>query len=123
MSPSAVLKTVKQRYPELKKLPRAKLRLVEEALVYASQISIHEELLSDQEHQELLKKISPSGISPGNSLRAYRLRANLTQQELAKRSGIPQANISAMERGQRPMGLNMAKRIADILKCDYKKLI
>jgi len=121
MSPSAVLKKVKERFPELKELPKAKLRLVEEAVKYASEISLLSELASDDEHAALMKKLGP--ITPGRSLRAYRYREELNQSELAKKSGIPQANISAMENGKRPIGLNIAKRLAEILNCNYKRLI
>lgn len=124
MSPSSVLKKVKENYPELDKLPKAKLRLVELALVFANRLGTKDELISQQEHDDLMAKIAPKGgITPGNSLRAYRYREEFTQSELAKKSGIPQANISAMESGKRPIGLNIAKRLAEILNCDYKKLI
>jgi len=124
MSPSSVLKKVKENYPELNKLPKAKLRLVELALVFANRLGTEHELISQKEHDELIAKIGPKGgFTPGNSLRAYRYREELTQAELAKKSGIPQANISAMEKGKRPIGLNIAKRLADILNCDYKKLV
>lgn len=121
MSPSAILKKVKARYPELKELPKAKLKLVEEAVKYASELSFSDDLVSDEEHAELMRKLGPN--TPGRSLRAYRFREELTQSELAKKSDIPQANISAMENGKRPIGLNIAKRLAGILNCDYKKLI
>lgn len=124
MSPSAVLKAVKVRYPELEKLSKSKLRLVEKALVYANALALNEELLSSREHEELLNQISPKGgLTSAHSLRAYRSREDLTQQELSKKSGISQANISAMEKGRRPIGLSVAKKLAEILNCDYKKLI
>lgn len=122
MSPSAVLKKVKEQYPELAELPRAKLRLVENALVYASKLSSYD-LISENEHHELMEKILPGDPTPGSSLQAYRYREELTQQQLAKKSGISQANISAMEKGRRPIGLQVAKKLAEILNCDYKKLV
>lgn len=124
MSPSAILKSVKKRFPELDELPRAKLKLVEQALVYASELSLHEDLLSDRDHAELMSKLAGEKMTfPGSSLRAYRLREDLTQEDLARKSGIPQANISAMEKGRRPIGLITAKKLATILGCDYKKLV
>ena len=39
----------------------------------------------------------------GLDLRLMRVRAGITQYELAKRSGIHPARISEMERGQRPI--------------------
>jgi transcriptional regulator with XRE-family HTH domain len=44
-------------------------------------------------------------------------------QELAQRARIPQSNISAMEKGVRPIGLKSAKKLARILHCNYKKLV
>ena len=122
MSPSAVLKKVKEQYPELAELPKAKLRLVESALLYASTLSSHD-LLTEKEHDELMERILPGGPTPGRSLQAYRYREELTQQQLAKKSGISQANISAMEKGKRPIGLKVAKKLADILNCRYQKFI
>ncbi len=124
MTAITVLKNVKKRFPSLRDLPKGKLRIVEEALVYAAGLGTDEELISDGENRALLKKLEfPGGITPANSLKAYRIREDLTQQELAKKSGIPQSNISAMEKGTRPIGLKTARKLADILRCHYKKLV
>ena len=124
MTAMAVLKNVRKRFPGLRDLPKGKLRIVEEALMYAAGLGTDDELISEEENRALLKKLElRGGITPANSLKVYRIREQLTQEELAKRSGIPQSNISAMEKGKRPIGLRMAKRVAKILRCDYKKLV
>ena len=124
MTAFSVLKNVKRRFPELDELPKQKLRMVEKALVFAAGLETEEELISEEENKALLKKLGlKGGITPANSLKAYRLRQNLTQEELARRSHVPQSNISAMEKGTRPIGLKSAKKLAQILRCDYKKLI
>ena len=124
MSPAAILKSVKERFPELKELPREKLRLVEEALKYASELTARYDLISSQEHEILMEQMrGVEGPSSSMSLRAYRYREDLTQAELAAKAGVPQANISAMENGKRPIGLAMAKKLAAVLNCDYKKLV
>ena len=124
MSPSSILKKVKENYPELEELPKAKLRLVERALVFANRLGIGDELISVQDHAHLMAKIGPKGgIKPGTSLHAYRIRENLTQSKLARKSGIPQSNISAIERGRRPIGIASARRLAEVLNCDYRKLV
>lgn len=124
MSPAFLLKSVKEKYPELKKLPKTELRLVEEAIVFANRLGSQEEPLSDKEHKQLMKKLSPiGGNSPGNSLKAYRLREDFTQKDLSEKSGIAQANISAMEKGRRAIGLETAKTLAAALNCEYKKLV
>ena len=123
MSSSSILKSVKERFPELKQLPAPKLKLVEEALVYATQLAMND-ILSEVENDRLMRKIGrKSGITPANSLKAYRMRENLTQKGLSGKSKITQANISSMEQGKRPIGLAVAKKLAAILGCDYKKLI
>ena len=121
MSPAAVLKKVKEKYPELSNFSRTELRLVEDVVRYVGTISGDSELLSDEEQKAILEKRGP--ITPGGSLRAYRVREELTQAQLAKKCGIPQGNLSAMENNRRPIGLNMAKKLAQTLNCNYKKLV
>ncbi|NQW44698.1 MAG: helix-turn-helix transcriptional regulator [Deltaproteobacteria bacterium] len=124
MTTLSMLKNVKRLFPELKQLPKAKLQVVEDALVYAAGLGPDEGLISEEENKQLLKKLGlKGGINPANSLKAYRLRQNLTQQELARRANIPQSNISAMEKGTRPIGLKSAKKLGLILHCNYKKLV
>jgi transcriptional regulator with XRE-family HTH domain len=50
-----------------------------------------------------------------NSLRIVRLRAGLTQAQLAARSGVSVATLSAHERGL-PLSLRVAKALARALK-------
>ncbi len=124
MTRLAILKSVKEKYPESKDLSKTQLRLIEKAVAYALEVGSQPELISARENERLLKKLGPKGgITPASSLKAYRLRQELTQQELAKKSGVSQANISAMEKGTRPIGLNVAKKLADVLRCDYRRLL
>jgi DNA-binding XRE family transcriptional regulator len=62
---------------------------------------------------------NPSGVY----LRGIRLREDLTQEGLAKLTGIPRNNISAMEHGKRPIGKEMAKKLAAALHCDYRRFL
>lgn len=52
-----------------------------------------------------------------------RISQNLTQKELAKRTGIHQADISKLENGTRNPTLNLLKRLADgmgmVLKIEF----
>ena len=125
MTALAVLKKVRNAYPEIfKELPRPKLKLVESAILYASKLSETEELLSEAEHKNLLKELTGSeSLHPGQRLKAYRLREELLQVELAKHCGISQANISAMEAGRRPIGIQAARKLAKVLLCDYRQLV
>jgi len=51
----------------------------------------------------------------GNLLSGARLKANLTQAQLAEKLGVRQNMISDYERGKRRLSQSMAKRIAKIL--------
>ena len=52
-------------------------------------------------------------------LRGLRHREGLTQISMGELLGIPQGNISQMERGKRPIGKQIAKRLADLFHTDY----
>ena len=57
------------------------------------------------------------------ALRAYRTREGLTQKRLAEFTGIPQHHISEMENGKRSIGKERAKKLAEVLHCDYRRLL
>jgi DNA-binding XRE family transcriptional regulator len=56
----------------------------------------------------------------GDILRGFRAREEMTQAELAAVVGVKATHISEMERGKRPIGKDMAKRLAKVLKVNYK---
>ncbi len=60
---------------------------------------------------------------PGVVLAGARGKAGITQRELARRVGLPQRHISEMERGKRPIGKEMAKRLAKPLNINYRVLL
>jgi DNA-binding XRE family transcriptional regulator len=60
---------------------------------------------------------------PGAAMAGARGKEGLTQRELAKRIGVPQRHISEMERGKRPIGKEMAKKLAKALEIDYRVLL
>lgn len=60
---------------------------------------------------------------PAVYLSGLRHREGLTQIELAKLLGVAQYNISKMERGKRPIGKDMAKRMAKLFKTDYRMFL
>lgn len=53
-------------------------------------------------------------------LSGLRYRENLTQRQLGEMIGVKQSNISLIERGLRPIGKNIAKRLAKVFKVDYR---
>ena len=65
------------------------------------------------------KEVFPES-SPGNRLRGLRTREDLTQKEFATALGVRQHHISEMEKGTRPISVDMAKRIGEIYKVSYK---
>ena len=56
-------------------------------------------------------------------LKGARTKENLSQKDLMNLTGIPVYNISKMENGRRPIGKDIAKRLAKALKIDYKLLL
>ena len=54
-------------------------------------------------------------------LRGLRLHEGLTPGAACPRLlGVKRSNLSEMENGKRPIGKNMAKRLAQVLKTNYK---
>ena len=56
-------------------------------------------------------------------LRGARYREGLTQQQLSDMTGIPKRHISEMENNKRPIGKHNARRLADALHIDPKRLL
>ena len=59
----------------------------------------------------------PIDLSPGDSVRVMRELQELSQNELAELSGIPQSTLSALENGRSNLGVERAKVLARALKC------
>ncbi len=66
-----------------------------------------------------LKEVFPD-LHAGHALRGLRLREEMTQKALAERIGVKPSHISEMESGKRPIGKEMAKRLAEVLRTDYR---
>jgi transcriptional regulator with XRE-family HTH domain len=56
-------------------------------------------------------------LSPGDSLRIMRELQEMSQNQLAEVSGIPQSTISAIENERSNLGVERAKIFARALKC------
>jgi transcriptional regulator with XRE-family HTH domain len=56
----------------------------------------------------------------GDRLRAFRLKAGLSQEELADRSGLHRTYVSSVERGQRNISLATIHSLADALGIDAR---
>lgn len=57
------------------------------------------------------------------TFRGLRAKTGLTQEELAVRLGISQADVSKIERGKRTIGKALAKRIEKEFKIDYRRFL
>jgi len=75
----------------------------------------------NEEGEELYtgEEVFPEG-HPGMALRGLRTREGVTRKEFAARLGIRQHHVSEMEKGVRPITLEMAKRISEKYDISYK---
>ena len=122
MSPKKLATAIVKRYPELQGIGPKRLRIVKQAIEEAIAFSSRD-LLTAEETDAAFKSRVPDSGKPSAALRAYRGRSECTQRELAKKSGISQPHIAAMESGKRPIGLIAAKKLALALGIDYRKLV
>lgn len=62
-------------------------------------------------------------LTPVDFLAAYRLREDLTQSELADKVHTTQEYIYDLETGKSAISVDMAKRLAKVLNCNYKHFL
>ena len=62
-------------------------------------------------------------VSVGESVRIIRELQGLSQNQLAERTGIPQATLSAIENDRVRLGVERAKVLARALKCHPAVLV
>lgn len=81
-----------------------------------------EKQLQDEEFRKEYESMQPE-FDVIKALVAARTSQNLTQKELAERTGIHQADISKLENGTRNPSLNLLKRLAEgmgmVLKVEF----
>lgn len=81
-----------------------------------------DEQLKNPEFKEEYEKIQPE-MNVIRALAEARISQNLTQKELARRTGINQADISKLENGTRNPSLSLLKRLAEgmdmVLKIEF----
>lgn len=84
--------------------------------------SFVEEQLKDKEFREEYEGIQPE-MDVIRAIVDARISQNLTQKQLAERTGINQADISKLENGTRNPSLNLLKRLAEgmgmVLKIEF----
>lgn len=69
---------------------------------------------------EVLKDLYKKQGKSGTLIQGLRYRENLSQAELAKAIRVTQGDLSKMENGKRPVGKEIAKRLAALFKSDYR---
>lgn len=74
-------------------------------------------------HAEARERHGDTYRTSGYYLRLYRQRAELTQAQLAERAELRQHHLSEMEHNKRPIGKVTAQRLAEVLDCDYRRLL
>lgn len=79
--------------------------------------------IEQETDEEAPVPIDVDSIKPCDCLRGLRYRESLTQKEMSAKIGVTQGNLSAMERGKRPIGKALAKKIADIFGGSYKSFL
>lgn len=62
-------------------------------------------------------------VTPGQSVRILRELQELSQNELATRTGLPQSTISAIENDRVRLGVERAKTLARALRCHPAVLV
>jgi transcriptional regulator with XRE-family HTH domain len=62
-------------------------------------------------------------VSVGESVRIIRELQEMSQNDLAEATGIPQSTISAIENGRINLGVERAKVLARVLKCHPAVLV
>lgn len=81
-----------------------------------------EEQLQDEEIKKEYEALQPE-LDVMRALVEARISQNLTQKQLAERTGINQADISKLENGTRNPSLNLLKRLAEgmdmVLKIEF----
>lgn len=63
------------------------------------------------------KAIKRMDVSPGDSVRILRELQEMSQNDLAAATGIPQSTISAIENDRVRLGVERAKVLAKALRC------
>jgi predicted transcriptional regulator len=69
---------------------------------------------------DIYPKMKDPAQKAASILRGARHKEGMNQVELAQQLGITQSDLSKMENGRRSIGKVMAKRLAEILKVDYR---
>jgi len=105
---------------ELTKTPLTDGSIAVSLVVPADRVARVEQALADAlDSVHSIEEVFPD-LGPGDALRGARGLAGMTQAALAEAVGAHKSHISEMERGVRPIGKEMAKRLGKALGMSYK---
>lgn len=96
-------------------VPLEDMEKVSEAIRGVLELAGHKVRYVNDQGEELFtfEEVFPD-THPGKIMRGFRVREELTQEELAERLGIAQTRVSEIENGKRAISRNMAKRLAEV---------
>jgi len=102
-------------------VPASKGKLLEDALIAVMALAGHQVRRLNAEGEELfsIEEVFPDS-RPGSRLRGLRAREGITQKQMAERLDLRPQHISEMEKGTRPISLELAKRISKTFDISYK---
>ncbi len=83
------------------------------------QTSAKEVIAAEEAFPDIKDPVKRIGIV----FRGIRFKHSLTQAEVAKRLGLEQSDVSKIEKGKRPIGKALAKRIEQEFGIDYRRLL
>ena len=106
---------------------KRKLFIVSEEKARAIEVLLREPLGSRSDELIDIGKVFPDLDDPKKlpaiTFRGIRAKTGLTQQEVADKLGITQAEISKIESGKRAIGKRLAKRIEKAFEIDYRRFL
>lgn len=100
--------------PRTFEIPKERAKAVKDLLADYVSDGLHvspEEVFAD-----LRERFSQAGMR----IKGGRAKEGLTQLELAAKIRVTQGDLSKMENGKRPIGKDIARRLAKALKVDYR---
>jgi DNA-binding XRE family transcriptional regulator len=77
---------------------------------------VEENVTADDVLRDIYKKYGKTG----SVIRGFRAREDMKQIELAKKLGVTQGDLSKMDNGKRPVGKEMAHRLAKVFSANYR---
>jgi DNA-binding XRE family transcriptional regulator len=80
---------------------------------------VEENVPADEVLRDAYKKYGKTGPV----IRGLRAREDMTQIELARKLGVTQGDLSKMENSKRPVGKEMAHRLAKVFRTDFRVFI